>query len=156
MGCFVNKVVEHEFLVEVDANELGGGSLHNELNAVSEAGLDLNVDLHVDDLGCIRSDLQAPDQDLGLVSGCADQELAVFSALVPNDHGRWVDQAHDLRNSLSRTGMGIKHLLDRRLLRIAVNVPNLELASKGADKQMIFINLVQNSWALLVVDLVHD
>lgn len=49
--------------------------------------------------------------------------------------------------------MRIEDLLDRRSLRVGVDVPNLELAAKGANEEVVLINLVQAGGALLVFNL---
>ena len=52
--------------------------------------------------------------------------------------------------------MGIKDLLDLWLVLEGINVPDLEFASKSADKQVVFVNLIEVSGVLLVVNLHAD
>ena len=49
--------------------------------------------------------------------------------------------------------MRIEDLLDRGSLRVGVDVPNLELAAKGANEEVVLIDLVQAGGALLVFNL---
>ena len=52
--------------------------------------------------------------------------------------------------------MSIQDLLDRRLLIVRINVPDLELAALGTNEQVILIDLIQEGRALLVLNLVAD
>lgn len=52
--------------------------------------------------------------------------------------------------------MGIEYLLNLRLFLVWVNVPDFEFAAKSSNEKMIFIDLVQKGWTLLVVDLLVD
>ena len=52
--------------------------------------------------------------------------------------------------------MSIQDLLDRRLLIVRINVPDLKLAALGTNEQVILINLIQEGRALLVLNLVAD
>ena len=52
--------------------------------------------------------------------------------------------------------MRIEDLLNRGLLCIRINVPNLELAAKGTDQKMVLVDLVQVGRARLVVYLVTN
>ena len=129
LGSLVDKVVEHECLIEVGTDELCWRRLNNVLDSVVKACLDLNVDLHVDHLLGIWVHLKAPDEDLRLVCSGTHQELAVFTAFVSNNHWRGVLKAENLADALLAAGMGIKHLLDDWLLLIWIDVPDLKLAS---------------------------
>ena len=96
LGSFVDEVVEHQLFVKVDTDELSWRSLHNILDAFGEAGLDLNVHLHVDCLSGLRIHLKTPDEDLRPVGGATNQELVLIASFVANDHGRGVDETEDL------------------------------------------------------------
>ena len=98
------------------------------LDALCEAGFDLNVHLHADGRRRLRVHLQAPDENLRLVGGCADQELVAFVALLTHDHWRWVLEAQDLGDTFLTAGMRIKDLLDGWGVVVWIDVPNLELA----------------------------
>ena len=126
------------------------------LDALCEAGFDLNVHLHADGRRRLRVHLQAPDENLRLVGGCADQELVALVALLTHDHGRWVLEAQDLGDTFLTTGMRIKDLLDGWGVVVWIDVPNLELAVQSTNKEMIFIDLVEEGWVLVVVNLVLD
>ena len=126
------------------------------LDALCEAGFDLNVHLHADGRRRLRVNLQAPDENLRLVGGCADQELVALVALLTHDHGRWVLEAQDLGDTFLTTGMRIKDLLDGWGVVVWIDVPNLELAVQSTNKEMIFIDLVEEGWVLVVVNLVLD
>lgn len=155
--CLVNEVVEHKLLLEIDTDELSGRRLHDVLDSLREAGLDVDVDLHLHGLGRVGRHLQAPDEDVGLVGGRTHEELAVLvGGLVADDHRRGVLQMQDLRDALLRAGMGVQNLLDSGLLVVAVDVPNFELSTLGAHEQMVVIDLVQEGRRLLVLDLVAD
>ena len=52
--------------------------------------------------------------------------------------------------------MSIQDLLDRRLLIVRINVPDLKLAALGTNEQVILIDLIQEGRALLVLNLVAD
>ncbi len=112
--------------------------------------------LHIDSLNRLWVDLEAPNENLWLISGRADQELAVLVAFVANNHGRGVLKLENLRDSLSRAGVCIEDLLDCRLLLVGVDVPNFKFASHGTDEEVIFVNLVEESRALLIVNFVTD
>ena len=129
LGSLVDKVVEHECLIEVGTDELCWRRLNDVLDSIIKACLDLNVDLHVDHLLGIWVHLKAPDEDLRLVCSGTHQELAVFTAFVSNNHWRGVLKAENLADALLAAGMGIKHLLDDWLLLIWIDVPDLKLAS---------------------------
>ena len=126
------------------------------LDALCEAGFDLNVHLHADGRRRLRVHLQAPDENLRLVGGCADQELVALVALLTHDHGRWVLEAQDLGDTFLTAGMRIKDLLDGWGVVVWIDVPNLELAVQSTNKEMIFIDLVEEGWVLVVVNLVLD
>ena len=126
------------------------------LDALCEAGFDLNVHLHADGRRRLRVHLQAPDENLRLVSGCADQELVALVALLTHDHWRWVLEAQDLGDTFLTAGMSIKDLLDGWGVVVWIDVPNLELAVQSTNKEMIFIDLVEEGWVLVVVNLVLD
>ena len=81
---------------EVDSNKLSRRSLHNILDALGEASLDLNVHLHVDCLSGLGIHLKTPDEDLRPVGGATNQELVLIASFVANDHGRGVDETEDL------------------------------------------------------------
>jgi len=115
------------------------------------------VDLHLHRRRLVGRHLQAPDEDVWLVSGSANQELAVIvGGLVADNHRRWILQVQDLRNALLGAGMRVQNLLDSGLLVVRVNVPNFELASLCADEQVVVIDLVQEGRRLLVLNLVAD
>ena len=82
----VNEVVEHELLVEVDADELRRRRLHDILDTLGEACLDLNVNLHADRLCRLRGHLKAPDEDFRLVRSRAHKELIAFVSLFSHNH----------------------------------------------------------------------
>ena len=126
------------------------------LDALCEAGFDLNVHLHADGRRRLRVHLQAPDENLRLVGGCADQELVALVALLTHDHWRWVLEAQDLGDTFLTAGMRIKDLLDGWGVVVWIDVPNLELAVQSTNKEMIFIDLVEEGWVLVVVNLVLD
>lgn len=126
------------------------------LDALCEAGFDLNVHLHADGRRRLRVHLQAPDENLRLVGGCADQELVALVALLTHDHWRWVLEAQDLGDTFLTAGMRIKDLLDGWGVIVWIDVPNLELAVQSTNKEMIFIDLVEEGWVLMVVNLVLD
>lgn len=86
LGRLVNKVIEHECLLEVDTDDLRWRCLHDELDSFAEASANLDVDLHAEGLGGLGGHLEAPDHDLRLVTCRAHQELAIVTRLVPNDH----------------------------------------------------------------------
>ena len=154
LGSFVDEVVEHQLFVKVDTDELSWRSLHNILDALGEASLDLNVHLHVDCLCGLRVDLETPDEDLGFVLGRAHQELVAFTAFLSHDHGRWVDEAQDLGDAFLTTWMRVKYLLNRWLLIVWIDVPNLKLSVECADQEVIFVDLVQEGWVLVIFNLV--
>ena len=115
------------------------------------------MDLHLHRRRLVGRHLQAPDEDVWLVSGSANQELAVIvGGLVADNHRRWILQVQDLRNALLGAGMRVQNLLDSGLLVVRVNVPNFELASLCADEQVVVIDLVQEGRRLLVLNLVAD
>ena len=124
------------------------------LDALCEAGFDLNVHLHADGRRRLRVNLETPDENLRLVGGCADQELVALVALLTHDHWRWVLEAQDLGDTFLTTGMRIKDLLDGWGVVVWIDVPNLELAVQSTNKEMIFIDLVEEGWVLVVVNLV--
>ena len=126
------------------------------LDALCEAGFDLNVHLHADGRRRLRVHLQAPDENLRLVGGCTDQELVALVALLTHDHWRWVLEAQDLGDTFLTAGMRIKDLLDGWGVVVWIDVPNLELAVQSTNKEMIFIDLVEEGWVLVVVNLVLD
>ena len=72
------------------------------------------------------------------------------------DHGRWVLEAQDLGDTFLTAGMSIKDLLDGWGVVVWIDVPNLELAVQSTNKEMIFIDLVEEGWVLVVVNLVLD
>ena len=156
LGSLVDKVVEHECLLEVSTDKLCWGGLNDVLDSFVEACLDLNVDLHADYIRRSWVHLKAPDEDLRLVCSGTHQELAVFAAFVSNNHWRGILKTEDLADTLRAAGMSIKHLLDDRLGLIWIDVPDLELASKRANQKVILVDLVKASGALLVVNLRLD
>lgn len=48
--------------------------------------------------------------------------------------------------------MRVKYLFKCRFCNERVNVPNFEHTANGSNQKVIFVNLVQKGWALLVVD----
>ena len=48
--------------------------------------------------------------------------------------------------------MCVEYLFKCRFSNKGVNVPNFEHAANGSNQKVIFVNLVQKGWALLVVD----
>ena len=52
--------------------------------------------------------------------------------------------------------VGVEDLLDRRSFIIWINVPNFELAVECADQQVVLVDLVEEGWVLMVVNLVLD
>ena len=50
--------------------------------------------------------------------------------------------------------MRVKDLLDRRRLIVGIDVPNLKLAVECADQEVIFVDLVQEGWVLVIFNLV--
>ena len=130
--------------------------MHDILDALGEASLDLNVHLHIDCLCGLRVDLETPDEDLGFVCGGAYKELVIRAGLVADDHGRWVDEVEDLGDALLRAWMSIENLFDRRLVLVRIDVPDLKFAVKSTYKEMLFIDLVEESGILMVIDLVAN
>ena len=112
------------------------------------------MDLHADSLGRLRVHLQPPDENLGFVLGRAHQELVAFTALLSHNHGRWVFKGQDLGDALLATWMRVKDLLDRGRLIVWIDVPNLKLAVECADQEVIFVDLVQEGWVLVIFNLV--
>lgn len=53
-----------------------------------------------------------------------------------------------------RTGMSIEDLLDGRLALVWIDVPDLKLTVESANKEVLFIDLVEESRVLVVIDLV--
>ena len=156
LGSLVDKVVEHQRLLEVGTNELCRRRLNDVLDSIDEARLDLNVDLHADDLRGLWVHLQAPDEDLRLVCCGTHQELAAIAGLVSNDHRGGVLEAEDLADALLTAGVRIKHLLDDRLRLVRIDVPDLKLATLRANQKVVLVDLVQVGGVLLVVDLRLD
>ena len=112
------------------------------------------MDLHTDGLRRLRVHLQPPNQNLGFVRSSAHQELVAFTAFLSHDHGRWVFKGQDLGDALLATWMRVKDLLDRRRLIVGIDVPNLKLAVECADQEVIFVDLVQEGWVLVIFNLV--
>ena len=112
------------------------------------------MDLHADSLGRLWVHLQPPDEDLGFVLGRAHQELVAFTAFLSHDHGRWVFKGQDLGDALLATWMRVKDLLDRGRLIVWIDVPNLKLSVECADQEVIFVDLVQEGWVLVIFNLV--
>ena len=112
--------------------------------------------LHADRLCRCGVDLQSPDQNLGLVSCRAYQEVIALGRLLTHNHRRGVSEEHDLRDALLATGMRILNVLQRGLIIVRVDVPDLKLAVHRADEKMVLVNLVEESWVLLVVDRVFN
>ena len=156
MRRLVNEIVEHELFVEIDPDKLRGGSLYDVLDTFCEASLDLDVHFHADGLRRLRVNLQPPDQYLGLVGSRTDQELVAFITLFAHDHWRGVLEAKDLGDAFLAVRMGIEDLFDGGGVIVGINVPYLELAVECADKQVIFVDLVEEGRVLVVVDLVLD
>ena len=127
--------------------------LNDVLDSFVEACLDLNVDLHVDDLGGLWVHLKAPDKDLRLVCSGTHQELAVIACLVSNNHWGGVYEAENLADAFSAAGVSIKHLFDDGRGLVRIDVPDLELTSLRADQKVILVDLVHVGGFLLVVDL---
>jgi len=153
LSCLVNEIVEHELLLEVDTNKLGRCSLNDVLDSLSEASLDLDMNLHIDGSSSLLLHLKSPDQNLGLVGSCGDKVLETIIAFLTDDHRGWVDELEDLRDTCVRAGMGVKDLLKGRLLLIWIDVPNLELAVQSTDQEMILIDLVKEGRVLMIAEL---
>lgn len=134
MSGLVDEVIEHEFFVEIDTDELCWGSLHDVLDSFCEARLDLNVHFHGNCLSGLWVDLQTPDENLGLIGGTANQELIGIAGLITDDHWRGVDEAEDLGNALLRAGMRIEDLFECRFFLVRVDVPDLKLTVESTNK----------------------
>lgn len=52
--------------------------------------------------------------------------------------------------------MRVEDLLDRRLVIIRVDVPDLKLAVKCADQKVVLVDLIQVCRVLVIVNLVLD
>ena len=50
--------------------------------------------------------------------------------------------------------MCVKYLLNRRRLIVRIDIPNLKLPVQCANQEMIFIDLVQEGWVLVIINLV--
>ena len=50
--------------------------------------------------------------------------------------------------------MCVEYLLNRRRLIVWIDVPNLKLPVQCANQEMIFIDLVQEGWVLVIINLV--
>ena len=112
------------------------------------------MDLHADSLGRLWIHLQPPDENLGFVLGRAHQELVAFTAFLSHDHGRWVDETQDLGDALLTAWMRVKDLLNRWGLIVWIDVPDLKLSVECADQEVIFIDLVEEGWVLVIFNLV--
>ena len=130
--------------------------MHDILDALGEACLDLDVNLHADRLRRLGVNLEPPDKDLWFVCGRAHEELVALVALLSHDHRRRVHQFEDLGDALLTARVGVEYLLDRRSFIIWINVPNFELAVECADQQVVLVDLVEEGWVLMVVNLVLD
>ena len=52
--------------------------------------------------------------------------------------------------------MSIENLFDRRLVLVRIDGPDLKFAVKSTYKEMLFIDLVEESGILMVIDLVAN